>query len=143
MATSRAATMVGIWGMAPAPVDLRGKTFDDETPEQTQERIKQRFQSIGMRMMNRTRGSADFHADPIASVLRDPYKVALAAQLLGQAFVTAYAFVVANKDKVEKIARDVEDKKEIFGDDLNRLLDSAELEKPEIDWTKEETWPAM
>ena len=37
----------------------------------------------------------------------------------------------------------MEDKKEIFGDDLNRLLDSVRLEKPVIDWTKEETWPRM
>ena len=143
MATSRAATMVGVWGMAPLPVDLTGAKFDDETEEQTQERIKQRFQNIGMKLMNRTRGSADFQGDPIASVLRDPFKVALAAQFIGQAFVTAYAFVIANKDKVEKIAREVEDRKEIFGDDLNRLLDSVELQKPTIDWTKEETWPRM
>ena len=143
MATARAATMVGVWGMAPAPIDVSGAELDEETAEETQERVKQRFQSIGMRLMNRTRGSADFHADPIASVLRDPYKSALAAQFLGQAFVTAYAFVLQNKDKVEKIATEVEDKKEIFGDDLNRLLDSVRLEKPAIDWTKEETWPQM
>jgi cell division protease FtsH len=143
MATARAATMVGVWGMAPPPVDLSSAKFDDETAEQTRERINQRFQKVGMRLMNRTRGSADFHADPVASVLRDPYKAALAAQFLGQAFVTAYAFVLANKDKVEKIAREVEEKKEIFGDDLNRLLDSVKLEKPEIDWTKEDVWPQM
>jgi ATP-dependent Zn protease len=142
-ATQRAASMVGVWGMAPEPVDLSAAKFDDETAKETQERIQKRFQDIGMRLMNRTRGSADFHADPIASVLRDPYKVALAAQFLGQAFATAYAFVLHNKDKVEKIASEVEDRKEIFGDDLNRLLDSAKLVKPEIDWTKEETWPRM
>ena len=142
-ATARAASMVGVWGMAPPPVELSGAKFDDETAKETQERIQKRFQSIGMRLMNRTRGSADFHADPVASVLRDPYKAALAAQFLGQAFATAYAFVVHNKDKVDKIASAVEDRKEIFGDDLNQLLDSVGLEKPEIDWTKEETWPQM
>ena len=96
-----------------------------------------------MRLMNRTRGSADFHADPVASVLRDHYKTEVAAQFLGQAFVTAYVFVLHNKDKVEQVAAAVQDKKEIFGDDLNRLLDSVGLEKPTIDWTKEETWPQM
>ena len=69
--------------------------------------------------------------------------MALAAQFLGQAFATAYAFVQHNKAKVAQIASEVENRKEIFGDDLNRLLDSAQLEKPEIDWTKEETWPQM
>jgi ATP-dependent Zn protease len=137
-ATARAATMVGVWGMAPKPLDLNGEA-DDET----REKIEQRLRYIGMRLMNRTRGSADFHADPIAAVLRDPFKTEIAAQFLGQAFVTAYVFVLQNKSKVEQVATAVQYKKEIFGNDLNRLLDSVGLEKPTIDWTKEETWPRM
>jgi cell division protease FtsH len=136
-ATARAATMVGVWGMAPKPLDLSGHD------EETREKIEKRLRNIGMRLMNRTRGSADFHADPVASVLRDHYKTEVAAQFLGQAFVTAYAFVLHNKDKVEQVATAVQEKKEIFGDDLNRLLDSVGLEKPTIDWAKEETWPQM
>ena len=137
-ATARAATMVGVWGMAPKPLDLNGEA-DDET----REKIEQRLRYIGMRLMNRTRGSADFHADPIAAVLRDPFKTEIAAQFLGQAFVTAYVFILQNKSKVEQVATAVQYKKEIFGNDLNRLLDSVGLEKPTIDWTKEETWPRM
>jgi cell division protease FtsH len=137
-ATARAATMVGVWGMAPPPLELNGDGDDA-----TREHIDKRLEQIGMRLMNRTRGSADFHADPIASVLRDPFKSRQAARFLGEAFVTAYAFVKHNKDKVAKIATTVEEKKEIFGDDLNRLLDSVQLEKPAIDWTNEETWPRM
>jgi ATP-dependent Zn protease len=136
-ATARAATMVGVWGMAPKPLELDGHS------EEEREKIEKRLRTIGMRLMNRTRGSADFHADPVASVLRDHYKTEVAAQFLGQAFVTAYAFILHNKDKVEQVANAVQDKKEIFGDDLNRLLDSVGLEKPTIDWTKEETWPPM
>ena len=75
--------------------------------------------------MNRTRGGADYQADPVAAVLRDPYKARLAAEFLGRAFVTAYAFILYNKEAVEKIADTVLEKKEIYGDDLNRLLDSA------------------
>jgi cell division protease FtsH len=137
-ATARAATMVGVWGMAPKPLDLNGQA-DDETREM----IEKRLRYIGMRLMNRTRGSADFHADPIAAVLRDPFKTEIAAQFLGQAFVTAYVFILQNKSKVEQVATAVQYKKEIFGNDLNRLLDSVGLEKPTIDWTKEETWPRM
>jgi ATP-dependent Zn protease len=137
-ATARAATMVGVWGMAPKPLDLNGHG-DDET----RETIEKRLRDIGMRLMNRTRGSADFHADPVAAVLQNPFKTELAAQFLGQAFVTAYVFVLHNKDKVERVAAAVQERKEIFGDDLNRLLDSVRLERPEIDWTKEETWPRM
>ena len=138
MATQRAAIMVGVWGMAPPPIEVDGKNADE-----TREKIEKRLEYIGMRLMNRTRGSADFHADPVASVLRDPFKTKLAARFLGQAFVIAYAFVLHNKDKVDTVASTVEKEKEIFGDDLNRLLDSVKLEKPEIDWTKEEVWPQM
>jgi len=130
--------MVGVWGMAPPPIEVEGKNA-----EETRQKIEQKLEYIGMRLMNRTRGSADFGADPVASVLRDHFKTQVAAQFLGRAFVTAYAFCLANKDKIDQIASTVEEKKEIFGNDLNRLLDSVELRKPEIDWTKEETWPPM
>jgi hypothetical protein len=102
-----------------------------------------RFEKIGLTLMNRTRGSADFHADPIASVLHDPFKRAHAAQILGQAFVTAHAFIEHNRAAVEKIADAVIEKQELFGDELVRLLDSTKLEEPEIDLAKESTWPKL
>jgi ATP-dependent Zn protease len=143
-ATQRAAVMVGIWGMAPDLLDVTsaGK-FADETEEETRDRIRNRFEQIGFRLMNRTRAGADYQADPVASVLRDPFKAHLAAEFLGRAFVTAYAFILYNKEAVEKIADAVLEKKEIYGDDLNQLLDSAGLKKPEIDWMKEESWPQI
>ncbi len=82
-------------------------------------------------------------ADPIATVLGDPHKRALAAQFLGQAFVIAHHLIAQNKAAVEKVADAVLEKKEIFGDELVQLLDSFELKKPEIDWAKEEVWPQI
>ena len=102
-----------------------------------------RFEEIGTQIMNRTRGSADFGGDPIASVLQSHQKQVLAAQILGQAFATASNFIVANKDSVEKIADAVIERQELYGDDLVRLLDAQHLRRPEIDWTKEESWPRM
>jgi hypothetical protein len=93
--------------------------------------------------MNRTRGSADFHADPIAAILRDPFKQAVAAQILGQAYVMAVNLVSANRDAVEKIATLLAEKRELFGDELVELLDAQGLVKPELDYTKDETWPKM
>src|SRR5262249_18586674 len=142
-ATAHAAVMVGVWGMSPPPIDASHLTLDGETPEEARQRIEKRFEEVGLRIMNRTPGSADFAGDPVAAVLRDPFKVKIAAQFLGRAFVTAYAFIEHNKDAVEKVADVVLEKKEIFGDDLNRLLDSVELKKPELDWTKEDVWPQM
>ena len=142
-ATQDAAWMVGTSGMGPQPIDLHGTKFDDETEEQTRERIQKRLEKIGLTLMNRTRGSADFGGDPVAAVLQDPYKRAAAAQILGQAYVTAENFIAENRAAVEQIAEAVIEKGELYGDELVQLLDRQNLRKPEIDWTAEEIWPRM
>ena len=63
--------------------------------------------------------------------------------MMGQAFVTAHNFIEHNRDGVEKVADAVAEKQELFGDDLLKLLDSVKLEKPEIDLSKEESWPKL
>jgi ATP-dependent Zn protease len=137
--TWRAAMMVGAAGMSPLPIDLHGKTFADESEEQTRERIQQRFEDIGSRLLNRTATQAT--GDPTGAVLSDRRKHAYAAQFIGEAFVTAYNLIQANRPQVENVANAVLEKKEIYGDDLVRLLDAQHFVKPEIDWTAEETWP--
>jgi ATP-dependent Zn protease len=142
-ATARAAWMVGTSGMGPQRIDLGAVKFADETVEQTRDRIMKRFERVGLSLMNRTRGSADFRADPIASVLQDPFKRAAAAQILGQAYVTAENFISQNKEAVERIANAVIDKQELYGDELMGLLEQQHLKPPEIDWTKEDAWPQI
>jgi cell division protease FtsH len=142
-ATGRAVMMVGAAGMGPDLVSPATLRMDDESEEQARERIMKRFEKIGLTLMNRTRGSADFHADPVASVLHDPFKRAQAAQIMGQAFVTAHVFIEHNREAVEKIADAVIEKQELFGDELVQLLDSMKLEKPDIDLAKESTWPKL
>src|SRR5581483_1530041 len=139
--TWTASMMVGAAGMSPLPLDLHGKTFADETEEQTRERIQKRFEDIGIRLLNRT--ASPQTGDPTGSVLSDPRKRMYAAQFIGQAFVTAYNLIEQNKPKVERIANTVMDKKEIYGDDLVRLLDAQRFERPSIDWTNETVWPAI
>ena len=139
-----AAMMVGAAGMGPVWWTFhKPRAWTTRREQQARERIMQRFEKIGLTLMNRTRGSADFHADPIASVLHDPFKRTHAAQILGQAFVTAHAFIQHNRAAVEKIADAVAEKQELYGDELVRLLDSTKLEQPEIDLAKESTWPKL
>jgi ATP-dependent Zn protease len=138
--TARAAYMVGTSGMGPERVDLGGK-FDDETGEETRQRIMRRFERIGLQIMNRTAGGGPFEHNPIGSVLSDPSKRALAAQILGQAYVKAYHLIAENKEAVEKIAETLIDRKEIYGDELVALLNEQNLKKPEIDVTEEAAWP--
>jgi len=142
-ATWRSAFMVGASGMSPLPIELNGKTFADESEEQTRERVIKRFEDIGTRLLNRTSGGGMMQADPIAAVLSDPRKRAFAAQFIGQALVTAYNLIRENKEQVEAIANAVIDKKEIYGDALVHLLDSQNFKVPELDWTAPETWPNM
>jgi ATP-dependent Zn protease len=137
-----AAMMVGAAGMAPKPVELNGTTFDGKSEDQTQATIAKRFETIGNRLLNRTQGGG-FTGDPVASVLGDRGKRPLAAQFLGQAFVIALIFMQENKEAIDRIAKAVIEKQEIYGDDLVRLLDAQKLQRPEIDWTKEEAWPKM
>jgi ATP-dependent Zn protease len=137
--TAEAAWMVGNWGMAPPRIEV-GKV-DGETPEQTRRRIAKQFERIGNQLMNRTRGGADFHADPIAAILGDPAKRALTAQTVGQAFVVAYNFIRQNKDKVEAVAEELIREREIYGDRITEILDAQHFVKPTIDWNDEASWP--
>jgi cell division protease FtsH len=142
-ATDTAAWMVGTAGMRPLPVELNGNVPEGDDPDEVRERILDRFERIGRTLMNRTRGSADFHADPIAAILRDPFKHAVAAQILGQAYVIAVNLVASNRAAVDAIATRLAEKRELYGDELVELLDRQQLVKPELDYTKEETWPRM
>jgi cell division protease FtsH len=141
-ATAQAAFMVGSSAMGPAPVAVA--PLDDESEEEARERILKRFESIGSQIINRTgTGGGPFEQNPIGSVLNDPDKKRTVAQILGQAYVTSYNTIRENKDAVERIAETLVDRKELFGDELVRLLDSQGLRQPEIDYQDARTWPTM
>jgi ATP-dependent Zn protease len=135
-ATAMAALMVGAAGMGPEPLDL-----DGELDSKEEERVLKRFEEIGLQLMNRT-GSVHDH-DVVASVLSDPAKRRIAAQLIGQAYVTAHNFVKHNRKGVEQIADEVVARREIYGDDLVALLQSANLEQPRIDLMEDASWPML
>ena len=140
-ATAQAAWMVGASAMGPEPFEVT--PLDDETEEEARQRVLKRFEKIGVQIMNRTSAGGPFAENPIAGVLGDNDKRRLAAQILGQAYVSAYNLILLNKDAVEKIADKLVERREVFGDDLIRILDGVGLEKPEIDLEQEETWPRM
>jgi hypothetical protein len=133
--------MVGASAMGPEPFTV--VPLDDESEEDARKRILKRFEAIGLQIMNRTSGGTPFDGNPIAGVLGDRDKRALAAQILGQAYVHAYNLVLENRDAVEKIADALVERREVFGDELVAILDGVGLRKPELDLSKEETWPRM
>ena len=140
-ATAQAAWMVGASAMGPEPFTVT--PLDDESDEEAKIRVLKRFETIGLQIMNRTSGGGPFTENPIAGVLNDRDKRALAAQILGQAYVSAYNLVVHNKDAVERIADELVARREVFGDELVEILDGAKLKMPEIDYGNEDAWPTM
>jgi ATP-dependent Zn protease len=136
-ATATAAAMVGMWGMGPdaVAIDIQADLPDEEPG------VEQRLERIGARIMNRASGGSPMMGDPIAAVLGDPEKRRAAAQLLGQAYVTAYTLIATNRDKIEQIAEILVDRKELHGDEVVDLLDSVHLTRPELDLTDPVSWP--
>ena len=140
-ATAQAALMVGASAMGPDEVIVA--PADDETEAEARERVLKRFATIGMQIMNRTSGGGPFAENPIAGVLGDPEKKKLAAQILGQAYVSAHNLILHNKDGVSQIADELVVRREVFGDELVQILNQARLTMPEIDLASEDSWPKM
>jgi ATP-dependent Zn protease len=141
-ATTEAAGMVGFAAMAPTPIDLSDRIEDPDERAAEEERVRERFIRLGNQIMHRS-GSGMMDAQPMAAVLTDPTQRKLVAELLGQAFVVAYVTLVHNRAGAERIADALVEKREIFGDEVVALLDTAGLEKPTIDVLDEATWPKI
>jgi cell division protease FtsH len=147
-ATARAAWMVGACGMAPEQPELNGRangkvTRSGKAADTKRDEIMKRFEQIGLQIMNRTGGGGPLGHDPLAGVLGDRDKRALAAQLLGQAYVAAHMLIEHNKKAVEQIADALIERKELFGDELVEILEAAKLKTPKVDLTQAKAWPAV
>jgi ATP-dependent Zn protease len=128
MVTSRAAWMVGSCAMAPEPVS---------TPW-----AMERFEQIGAQIVARSGGSGMMGMDLVTAVLSDPGKRKIVAQLVGQAYVAAYQLIKANQDALQRISDELVARKEIFGDELMKLLDGADIRIPEdVDLEDDAWWP--
>ncbi len=138
-ATALASLMVGTWAMGPAPAAIDG---DAELTEQTEETLK-RLERIGGTIMNRASGGGPFGEDPVATVLGDRHKQRAAAQLIGQAYVTAYSLIATNRDAVGEIAETLIGRKEMYGDEVVEMLDRVGLCRPQLDLQDDRTWPTV
>jgi cell division protease FtsH len=139
-ATTTAALMVGVWGMSPENI-----RFDIDTEEEEEKRgeFLERFEKIGLKMMSRAQATGPMQADPIASVLGDPFKRKAAAQWLGQSYVHAWNLIRSNRDKVENVADVLIERREMHGDEIVDLLDRLDFVKPDVDLLDEANWPKL
>jgi ATP-dependent Zn protease len=141
--TTKAAVMVGFAGMGPMPVDLDHVEFEsDEARREAEHKYMERYERIGQKIISRSRGMTQ-SGDAVATILRDPFKQRAAAQILGQAYITAAAVIRHNRDKVAYIADQLVERKELYGDEVVELLEQAELEAPTIDVTDDTIWPKL
>jgi ATP-dependent Zn protease len=138
-ATNTAALMVGWCAMGPEPVHLHGS---QDVEADTRE-VLDRLARIGTTIMSRARVSNPMAPDPVGAVLGDRDKRHGAAQLLGQAYVSAYSLINANREGVERIAQLLIERKELYGDEVTELLSSVGLRRPEIDLLDDRTWPEV
>ena len=135
----QAAWMVGSSAMGTQPFAVTPK--EGETEDEARERVLDRFEGIGLQIMNRT-GGGMMSGDPISGILSDPSKRKVAAQIARPGVRRrAQPRRCSNRDGVEKIADAVLERKELFGDELVDLLDSVGLRLPEIDYADESSWP--
>jgi hypothetical protein len=102
-----------------------------------------RFEKIGLQIMNRTGGGSPFTADPIAGVLNDHNKRAMAAQIIGQAYIRAYHLMASNKPAISHIADELVERREMYGNEVIDLLEGLQITVPEVDLHAEETWPRI
>jgi ATP-dependent Zn protease len=138
-ATNTAALMVGWCAMGPEPVHLQG-SLDVEGDTKL---VLERLERIGHAIMSRARVSNPMVQDPVAAVLSDRDKRRAAAQLLGQAYVAAYALISTNREAVQRIAEALIERREMYGDEVTELLSAVGLVRPEIDLLDDRTWPRV
>jgi ATP-dependent Zn protease len=141
-ATADAAMMVGQSAMSPLPIELKGEFESERERERAEAKIMKRFETIGLQIMNRA-GGGMMTQDPLAAVYHDQFKRQFAAQLLGQAYMSAHLLMQHNRVAVERVAEVVMEHSEIYGDDLVKLLDAQNLQVPEVDLTDESVWPTL
>jgi cell division protease FtsH len=141
-ATAVAASMVGVWAMGAEPVTLDGSQEPDHDTQR--EQALKRLERIGTTIMNRSNtGGGMFSDNPLGAVLGDRDKRRAAAQIIGQAYVTAYALAAYNREPIERIADALIERKELHGDEVTDLLNSVGLKKPAIDLMDDRTWPKV
>ncbi|GBD12430.1 ATP-dependent zinc metalloprotease FtsH [bacterium HR24] len=132
-ATRIAAAMVGLFGMVPRRC----------TPDE-----RRRYQRIGESILSVANSHPMLPTESngfVASTLGSPRKREDVCVLLGQAFVDVYRLLRKNRDLAPPVVRELLEKDELVGRDLERLWDTLELQPLHPDdkaiWPEEEVAP--
>ena len=141
MATLGAGWLVGGWAIGPEPVDLDGRVSPEDRGK-IEKQLMERFEAIGNRIINRLSGGP-MSGDAVNTVMSDQFKRKAAARILGQAYITARCCMEHNREGVAQVAEVLMERRELFGNEVNDLLESVDLEAPAIDLLDDSTWHRM
>jgi ATP-dependent Zn protease len=142
-ASRMALMMVGLAAMAPERVELDGRFTSDDEEETVRERIMERFERIGNHIIHRSDPGAGPMGEPLVGVMTDRFKRAMASQILGQAYVTAYNAMRHNRDALSRIADQLVEKRELHGDEVVELLRQVSPSRASIDLLDRNAWPKL
>ncbi|MDQ6914816.1 MAG: AAA family ATPase [Actinomycetota bacterium] len=142
-ASRMALMMVGLAAMAPERVDLDGRFASEDEEEAVREQVMDRFERIGNQIIHRSDPGAGPMGEPLVGVMTDNFKRRLAAQILGQAYVTAFNSMRHNRDALDRIADELVEKRELHGDEVVDLLKRVGPRRPAIDLLDRDAWPKL
>jgi cell division protease FtsH len=143
-ATQRVLMMVGASAMSPAPIELTGRFATEDEEEEAREKLEQRFERIGNKILHRSDpGAGSPYAESFTGVMTDRFKRAMAAQIIGQAYYQAYNAMRYNRAALEQVADTLVERRELHGDEVVELLDEVRPVKPTVDVLDRQTWPRL
>jgi ATP-dependent Zn protease len=138
-ATWIARRMSGNHAMGPVRIEFGDRFLTNSEEEEARAKVKTRLQAIGERLVA-TASVEDLSGGTLNA---RGEKRNIVCEFLGYSYYVAYNTMVQNKDAVDKIASVLVEKREIHGDEVVELLNSANLKPAKIDYLEESTWPRL
>ena len=137
MVVNGTARMIGSHAMGPPRVTFdRELTADEE--RQARLRLSRYLQRTGRRIV--ALASTDEHS---LRVLGSRGKGDLADEMVGHLFLIAYTFAVQNREAIRIVADVLVEKRELYGEEISRLMNSVGLVAARVDYLDEQSWPIL
>jgi hypothetical protein len=129
--------MVGHYGMAPERLPMPS-TMTQTEEAAARKKLNEYLEDTGGKLL-----AVASLSDHYAQALGRPDKRALAARLVGQAYLVSYKFTEQNRDAIRQVADILVEQRELNGDEVTELLNSLHLKPAVVDYLEERTWPRL
>ena len=133
----QAAIMVGHAAMPPVRVPMP-ETMTRGEEEAARKKLDDYLLDTGGKLL-----AVASLGDHYANVLRAPDKRAMAARIIGHAYLVAYKFAEQNREAISRVADELVERRELNGDEITELMDSLDMKPAVVDYLEERTWPRL